>query len=126
VTYTLRFLPEVEEDVIAGYAWYEGKVLQLGEEFLRMFYACAGEIPRNPLLYLKVYRKSRRRLLRRFPYAIYFRIRESEIIVFGLFHCARDPRGTKAKLRGRDELAHLNIAKIVSSGLEANIFSLDE
>ena len=25
MTYNLLFLPEVEEDVIAGYVWYEGK-----------------------------------------------------------------------------------------------------
>jgi len=67
MTFTIRFLPEVEEDVIACYAWYEEKAPGLGEEFLRMFYACAGEIPRNPLLYPKVYREFRRRLLRRFP-----------------------------------------------------------
>ena len=103
MTYTIRFLPEVEEDVIAGYAWYEEKAPGLGEEFLRMFYACAGEIPRNPLLYPKVYREFRRRLLRRFPYAIYFRIEDNEIIVFGLFHCARDPRAIRAKLRRRNE-----------------------
>ena len=30
MTYTLRFLPEVEEDVIAGYAWYEDKAPGLG------------------------------------------------------------------------------------------------
>ena len=48
MTYTLRFLPEVEDDVISGYSWYETKSPGLGEEFLRMFYACAGDIPRNP------------------------------------------------------------------------------
>jgi len=42
MTYNLLFLPEVEEDVIAGYVWYEGKSPGLGEEFLRIFYACAG------------------------------------------------------------------------------------
>lgn len=103
MTYTLRFLPEVEEDVIAAYAWYEAKAPGLGEEFLRMFYACAGDIPRNPVLYPKVYREFRRRLLRRFPYAIYFRTEDNEIVVFGLFHCARDPRTIRAKLRNRDE-----------------------
>ena len=51
--YTIRFLPEVEEDIIAGYAWYE-------EE-------------------------------------------NNEIIVFGLFHCVRDPRTIRAKLRRRNE-----------------------
>ena len=103
MTYTLRFLPEVEEDAIGGYLWYEAKSLGLGEEFLRMFYVSAGEIPRNPLLYPKVYREFRRRLLRRFPYAIYFMIKDDQIIVFGFFHCARDPRTIKAKLRDREE-----------------------
>ena len=39
MTYTLHFLPDVEEDVIAGYSWYEGKSAELGEDFLRVFYA---------------------------------------------------------------------------------------
>ena len=103
MTYNLRFLPEVEEDVIAGYVWYEGKSLGLGEEFLRIFYACAGELPRNPLLYQKVYNEFRRRLLRRFPYAIYFMVEGDQIVVFGLFHCARDPRTIKGKLRDRQD-----------------------
>jgi len=38
--YTLQILPEVEEDVMAGYLWYEEKVPGLGDEFLRMFLCC--------------------------------------------------------------------------------------
>ena len=91
MTYTLHFLPEVEEDVITGYVWYGEKALGLGEEFLRVFYAYAGEISHNPFLYQKVYYEYRRRLLKRFPYAIYFRMEDNEIIILGLFHCARDP-----------------------------------
>jgi len=103
MTYTLRFLPEVEEDVISGYAWYESKAPGLGEEFLRMFYACATELPRNPLLFQKIYGNFRRRLLRRFPYAIYFIVKDKDIIVFALFHCARDPRTIKNKLSKRND-----------------------
>ncbi len=99
--FDLRFLPEVEEDVIGGYLWYEEKARGLGEEFLRVFYACANELIRNALLYQKVYGDFRRRLLRRFPYAIYFRIEKYEIVVFGLFHCARDPRSIKLNLSDR-------------------------
>ncbi|OHC05039.1 MAG: hypothetical protein A2Z57_05295 [Planctomycetes bacterium RIFCSPHIGHO2_12_39_6] len=101
MTYTLRFLPEVEEDVITGYAWYESKSHSLGEDFLRMFYAFASEIPSIPLLYPRIYGKFHRRLLRRFPYAIYYLIEDNQIIVFGLFHCARDPRTIRAKLQDR-------------------------
>lgn len=101
MTYTLRFLPEIEDDLIVGYRWYETKSIGLGEEFLRMFYAYAGEISHNPLLYPKVYGEFRRKLIGRFPYAIYFRIEDNQIIVFGLFHCARDPRAIKRKLKNR-------------------------
>lgn len=101
--YTLHFLPEVEDDVIGGYLWYEAKSPGLGEEFLRMFYAYAGELSRNPSIYSKVYKEFRRRLLRRFPYAIYFTIKDDQIIVFGLFHCARHPSAIKRRLRNRDK-----------------------
>ncbi|MBC8205472.1 type II toxin-antitoxin system RelE/ParE family toxin [bacterium] len=99
--YTLRFLPQVEEDVFADYRWYEDKALGLGGEFLRMFYACVQGITRNPLLYSKVYYDFQRCLLRRFPYAVYYKISGSEVIVFGLFHCARDPGAIIAKLQER-------------------------
>lgn len=103
MTYALRFLPEIEEDVVAGYVWYEAKSKGLGEEFLRMFYACAGEIPQNPMLCPKVYNDFRRRLLRRFPYAVYFMIENGRIVVLGLFHCARDPRTIGSLLQNREE-----------------------
>jgi len=104
MSYSLSFRPEVEDDAVSGYVWYEKKATGLGEEFLRVFYAYAGEIPQNPLLYQKVYKDFRRRLLRRFPYAIYFRIQEQQVEVFGLFHCARNPAVLKKELRDRDNI----------------------
>jgi len=102
MSYDLRFLPEVEEDLFSGYAWYEDKARGLGEEFLRIFYASANNLSRNALLYKKVYGDFRRVLLRRFPYAIYFRLDKNEVTVFGLFHCARDPRTIKVELSDRN------------------------
>ena len=101
MTYTLRFLPEVEDDAIYGYSWYETKSPGLGEEFLRMFYACAGDILRNPLLYPIIHNEFMRCLLRRFPYALYFTLNIEQIIVTGLFHGARDPRAIDSMLQSR-------------------------
>jgi hypothetical protein len=39
MTYVLRFLPVVEEDILAGYTCYEEKAAGLGEEFLRVILA---------------------------------------------------------------------------------------
>lgn len=67
-----------------------------------MFYACAGDSIRNPLLYPKVHNEFRRCLLRRFPYAIYFTIDGDQIIITGLFHGARDPRAIESMLHDRN------------------------
>lgn len=99
--YILRFVPEVEEDVVAGYEWYEKKAWGLGEEFLRMFDSAAFEILRHPLHSPERDQGFRRRLLQRFPYAIYYTIEGNEIMVSGFFHCARDPANIKEKLFDR-------------------------
>ena len=101
MTYVLRFVSEVEEDAITAYAWYEEKAQGLGDEFLRTFYACANEIVRTPLISPMIHREFRRRLLRRFPYAIYFRIEENEIVIYGPFHCARSPQTITTMLDDR-------------------------
>jgi plasmid stabilization system protein ParE len=102
MTYTIRFLPEIENDLIVSYRWYESKYAGLGEEFLRLFYSLAIEISHDPMLSPKVYKEFRRRLMSRFPYAVYFRIEERQIIIFGLFHGARDPSAIKRNLTKRE------------------------
>ncbi len=101
MTYSLHFLPAVEGDVLSGRTWYENKACGLGEEFLRVFYASCEELARSPQVYAKIHRDFRRRLLRRFPYAIYYRIAGEGVVVFGLFHCARDPRRLRRELGER-------------------------
>jgi hypothetical protein len=49
MSYFLSFLPEVEDDAIEGFMWYEQKSKGLGENFLRISYACASEVQHNPI-----------------------------------------------------------------------------
>jgi len=102
MTHALRFQPEVEADVRSGRAWYEGKSRGLGDEFLRVFYASCQELTRNPRMYPPIHRDFHRCLLRRFPYAIYFTIEQDIVVIFGLLHCARDPRRLHEVLRDRE------------------------
>jgi plasmid stabilization system protein ParE len=106
MSFSISFLPQVEDDAIEAYTWYEGQAKGLGEEFLRVFYAASTHISRNPLIYQIVYKNFRRALLRRFPYALYFLVREEDIIIYGLFHCARDPRFHKTELKKRKKENH--------------------
>jgi toxin ParE1/3/4 len=99
VNYTLKFLISVENEALNAYFWYEEKSKGLGEDFLRVFYANAWELIRYPLIYKKIYKDFRRRLMRRFPYAIYFYIDDHEIIVHALLHTARNPKILKTILK---------------------------
>lgn len=103
MTYQLSLLSEVEEDALVGYRWYEERSSGLGDQFLEDLYADIGGISLNPGLYGVVHRRIRRRLLRRFPYAIYFSLEEDQILVLGVFHCARDPQVIDDELQLRDE-----------------------
>ena len=103
MTYDLRFLPEVEADVLKGRAWYEEKTPGLGEAFVSAFFACAQELVTYPRQYQKVHRDFRRHLLRRFPYALYYQVEDNKVVVFGVFHCARDPRRVRQELGDRTQ-----------------------
>jgi plasmid stabilization system protein ParE len=99
----LRFLPEVSDDAAAASAWYEEQASGLGKEFLRVFYACCERIHRNPELQPQVHGRFRRSLLRRFPFAVYYLIEKEQVVVYGVFHCARDPRRVLGKLGQRQD-----------------------
>ena len=101
MTYSLFFYPEIEEDLFSSYSWYEEKANGLGEKFLHVFNANINEIKHNPKRFHKIHNNFRRCLLRRFPYAIYFILKEDKITVFALFHCARNPKLIKDTLKKR-------------------------
>jgi plasmid stabilization system protein ParE len=101
MTYVLRFLPEVESDLHNGRSWYEERSPGLGDAFIQAFYACAQDLLRFPRQCQKVHRDFRRHLFRRFPYALYYRVIEDQIVVFGAFHAARDPRRLQKELGDR-------------------------
>lgn len=99
--YSLSFLPEVESDLINAYLWYEEKSKGLGEEFLRVFYANVSEIAYSPFIYVRIYKIFRRLLLKRFPFAVYFTVIKNKVIVYGLFHCARNPNTIEETIQKR-------------------------
>lgn len=92
MTTTLRFHPNVEKDLASIYRWYENKVVGLGEAFLDIFYSSCDNILNFPLSSPQIYNKFHRFLMKKFPYAIYYQILNSEVIIFGLFHHSQNPR----------------------------------
>ena len=95
-----RLTPEAELDLIEAIRWYDERDQELGDDFLRCVYQCVGSLERNPRLYPIVQRQMRRALVRRFPYQILYEIEIEEIIIYAIYHSARDPEAWKRRRDG--------------------------
>lgn len=94
----LVVVPEVEQDTAEAYAWYEGRRLGLGEEFLSCVDACLEAIRRTPEMHAVVHENYRRGLVRRFPYVFFYEFVKGKVIVYGVFHTSRDPDKWRQRL----------------------------
>lgn len=69
-----------------------GTATRLGIQFATAIDDVIERIASNPLAFPAVYGETRRAVVRRFPYGIYFRVLGDEIIVTGVIHGRRHPR----------------------------------
>ena len=72
-------------------AWYNEQRAGLGEEFLHEIDEAISRATEAPLRYPVVFDDIRRTVARRFPFAIYFRVRGNTLVVLAVFHGRRDP-----------------------------------
>jgi plasmid stabilization system protein ParE len=97
MNYVLVFRPEVREELNEAYSWYESQKPGLGEEFLDCVDETVNRISQMPESYAVAYRDIRRAIVKRFPYAVYYRIVSSLVIVTAIFHGRRDPKSWQTR-----------------------------
>lgn len=89
---------DAEEDVETAFTWYEEQRPGLGPEFLLAVEAALAAIQRQPEAYPTVYRRARRVLLRRFPYAVFF-VDDGELVeIIACTHVRRHPRRWRTRV----------------------------
>jgi plasmid stabilization system protein ParE len=87
----LEFHPAVRDEIDEAHEWYEQRKSGLGGDFLDEVERIHGEIIANPARWGFAEGDIREALLRRFPYAVYYRVLADRIRVLAVFHTARDP-----------------------------------
>ncbi len=99
---TLRLVVRAaaEADVLEAALWYEQRSPGLGTEFLRAVDVTLAEIARMPERFPLVYCESRRALLRRFPYGVFFVAAPDLVSVVAFMHARRDPRRWEERVGG--------------------------
>lgn len=75
-------------DLVAAHDWYEQRSPGLGKDFVRRVDAAFAGIADHPELFPPVHRGLRRVLVRRFPYAIFYRIDAQTVRVIAVLHTA--------------------------------------
>jgi plasmid stabilization system protein ParE len=92
MSFVLIFRPEVREELDEAYHWYETQQAGLGDNFLDCIDEMLNRIRQMPELYAIVHRDVRRAVVRRFPYAIYYRIVFDRVIVLAVLHGRGDSK----------------------------------
>lgn len=90
--YQIRLREEAEQDLDDAASWYEDRRNGLGMEFLDAVSSAFTDISANPNQFPTVHRRTRRALLAKFPYGVFFVMRSSNIDVIAVFHASRNPR----------------------------------
>jgi plasmid stabilization system protein ParE len=94
---TVRLREEADQDLAAAASWYEQQRRGLGHEFLDEALSTFSSIAERPLAYPLVHRNTRRALMLRFPFGVFFRVEDSKVVVVAVMHGSRHPR----RWRGR-------------------------
>ena len=92
MTLPVVWTPEANDDLLDARAWYDNIRTELGERFALSVEATVEAIAERSSQFPVVYRNRRRAGVRRFPYGIFFELREDRIVVIACFHGRRNPR----------------------------------
>ena len=89
---TVSVRPAAQRDLAEAARWYESQRAGLGDEFLDEFLSLTWRIGESPLVYPEVGRATRRAMLRRFPFGVFYRIADDRVVIVAVMHSRRDPR----------------------------------
>ncbi len=87
----VRFLTPARDELRDGIQYYELQRNGLGRDFRDEVRAAIALIREYPLAWQSFSANTRRCILRRFPYAVVYQIRESEILVVAIANLHRSP-----------------------------------
>ena len=97
MTPRLIFRPQAESELLDARSWYDDQQPGLGRAFAAEVHRAMAAIVEHPLAYPRIYGETRRVLVHRFPYAIYFRVMPDELVVLAVMHGRRLPRRWRSR-----------------------------
>ena len=85
------FLPDAEHEMIEAAVYYESQSSGLGSDYLSEVERAIQAIAKSPMTWPIVGGELRRRLMKRFPFGMLYRIDPEEIVIIAVAHLRRKP-----------------------------------
>ena len=93
------FLPEAEQEMIEAAKYYQLQASGLGVDYLSEAERAVQSIAESPRTWPVIEGGLRRRLIRRFPFGILYRIAPTEIVIIAIAHLKRRPGYWKKRIK---------------------------
>jgi hypothetical protein len=95
----IKILASADRDLIDGYRFYERQAEGLGSYFLDSLFSDIDSLAIYAGVHSIFFDKYNRLLSRRFPFAIYYRIKNETVFVHAVLDCRRSPAWTRKHLK---------------------------
>jgi plasmid stabilization system protein ParE len=89
--------PAAAKDLQRAHEWYEAEREGLGGDFLEEVRQTIVRVAATPEAYAVVSRDTRKCLVRRFPYGVFFRILDEVVVIVACYHLRRRPASWKRR-----------------------------
>ena len=97
----VSFLGAAYLDIRAAFEWYDAQRPGLGDDFIAAVDTGLHAVLAFPDAHPAVHRDTRRFLIERFPYALFYRVDADGLVVIACLHAARDSETQTARLEER-------------------------
>ena len=94
----IRILPSASNDLVDGFNFYEKQSNSLGDYFLDTLFADIDSLIIYHSIHSVYFDNYYRLLSKRFPFAVYYKIKKDIIEVSAVLDCRGDPISAKNKL----------------------------
>ncbi|MBY0475959.1 MAG: type II toxin-antitoxin system RelE/ParE family toxin [Nitrosomonas sp.] len=91
MAFRIKFSARALREIGAARTWYETQNPGLGDEFIAAIELQLKRLEQAPMLYAEVIPKVHRALLPRFPYGLFYVVRQDLVYVLAVLHEVRNP-----------------------------------
>jgi len=94
----IRILESASQDLIEGFHFYEKQESGLGNYFMDSLFSDIDSLQIYTGFHTVFFSKYHRMLSKRFPFAIYYRVADNEVLVYAVLDCRRNPAWIRKRL----------------------------